>query len=560
MRLLVYLVLMGSISLLCATLLFYRHSSVYTKQELSVYAEQIHAQLSLHMERSFRELDRMVSTLTNDYAIQRLVVQSAWALEDTEISGYIEKQLRLTMEHTRFIESMCLVTEISGRSFCVRDNQAPLVSLEAPETPLSKGERLIMPLLTEEADQSSIRYIAAIYDNESHVAKGMLILAIRLDRLMEDGYRSLTVQNHSVYDGNGTFVYHKNPVSSLKHWPGHFQLAKEQVFPLKDYVVTVKNLQIAGTDWFSLLELPSNQKKEALGTFHQMAGILFIAMVLISLISTYVFSRMITQPIQRLKGLMKRAEHGDLKAYWLSNDRTEMNDLGESYNQMLNRLEELIKQVKREESLKKEAEIAALQYQLTPHFLYNTLNTIKWVAKIHKTPQISEAITALVQLLQASLGKRGDFLTMREELELLQAYMAIQRFRYGDRISLELDVDPLAAQCLVPRMILQPLVENAIIHGIEPSGNNGEITIRAWLERDMFLCQVENTGVRYTEQEASSQPKRLSNVERMSGIGLAHIRQKIKLYYGDDYKMYVYPREHEGTVVRMNLPIHQSEG
>ena len=103
---------------------------------------------------------------------------------------------------------------------------------------------------------------------------------------------------------------------------------------------------------------------------------------------------------------------------------------------MLNRLEDLIKQVKREESLKKEAEMEALHYQLNPHFLYNTLNTIKWVAKIHKTPQISEVVSALVRLLQASLGKKGEFITLREEIGLTRDYMEIQKFRYGDRIQI----------------------------------------------------------------------------------------------------------------------------
>jgi sensor histidine kinase YesM len=279
------------------------------------------------------------------------------------------------------------------------------------------------------------------------------------------------------------------------------------------------------------------------------------------------------KPLLHLRGLMKRAELGDLKAYWVWESKQEMNELGNSYNQMLNRIEDLIKQVKQEEALKKDAEIEALQYQLNPHFLYNTLNTIKWVAKIHKTPQISEVVTALVLLLQSSLGKRGDFISLQEEVLLVEAYMAIQFFRYGDEIEVLFELDDFAKMCLVPRMILQPLVENAIIHGIKPSKGKGTITIKAWIDRDLLFCEVTDNGLGMPEhllnfegeagfekKAARAFPAQPNGIkERMSGIGLRHIREKIRLYYGADYKMHIFSKEKQGTTVRISLPIHRIE-
>ena len=266
---------------------------------------------------------------------------------------------------------------------------------------------------------------------------------------------------------------------------------------------------------------------------------------------------------------MNRAERGDLRAYWTSRSSNEWTQIGQSYNQMLNRLEDLIKQVKREESLKKEAEMEALHYQLNPHFLYNTLNTIKWVAKIHKTPQISEVVSALVRLLQASLGKKGDFITLRDEIGLTHDYMEIQRFRYGDRIQIETHVDEITLGCLVPRMLLQPLVENAIIHGIGPTKREGTITIRTWLDRDLLFCQVEDNGIGMQVEEGSSGWKAMHATggaqadrmlkERMSGVGISHIREKIKLIYGPEFKMHISSKPGEGTTIRMFLPIHHGE-
>jgi sensor histidine kinase YesM len=183
------------------------------------------------------------------------------------------------------------------------------------------------------------------------------------------------------------------------------------------------------------------------------------------------------------------------------------------------------------------------------------------VAKIHKTPQISDAVSALVRLLQASLGKKGDFISLKEEVGLIQDYMAIQSFRYGDTVRIRYEIESLASVCLVPKMILQPLVENALIHGLENSAKDGEITIRAWLDRDMLLCEVQDNGKGMDDPEKimGTQPRGTSAKERMSGIGLSNIREKIKLYYGSDYKMHVFSKPNFGTTVRLSLPIHRNE-
>jgi sensor histidine kinase YesM len=297
-------------------------------------------------------------------------------------------------------------------------------------------------------------------------------------------------------------------------------------------------------------------------TFTKTLLLLGLVLLALGVLSALLFRHYFVDPLQRLRRLMNRAELGDFKAYWVRHNSRDWNMLGESYNQMLNRLEELIKQVKREEALKKEAEMEALQYQLNPHFLYNTLNTIKWVAKMHRTPQIAEVVTSLVRLLQASLGKKGDFITVREEMELIRDYMDIQAFRYGDKILLESEIDPMAKGCLVPRMILQPLIENAIIHGIEPGRQEGWIRIRIWLEaeRQLLICQVEDNGVGMVEDADREMTGAKGDMrERMSGIGLRHIREKIKLYYGNGYSMHITGKPKQGTVIRLTMPVHQSE-
>jgi sensor histidine kinase YesM len=138
--------------------------------------------------------------------------------------------------------------------------------------------------------------------------------------------------------------------------------------------------------------------------------------------------------------------------------------------------------------------------------------------------------------------------------------MDIQSFRYGDRVRLELDIDPLAAQCLVPKLIMQPLVENALLHGFG-HGEGGLIKITARIDRDTLVCEIRDNGKGMPEfAEQSDPPSGQSGyMERMSGIGLRHIRQKIKMYYGPDYGMQLFSKPNEGTTVKLTLPIHRVE-
>lgn len=561
-RLLAYILLIGSIPLVCAMLVFYQQSSSYAEQELSDYVKQAHAQMLYGVSQSLSELDRTVKSMTSDYAVQRLLDRGGLTAEDERAyKEYLDGLLSQQMNQLNYIAAMCVTLDETGVSICKQEGRFPASSFDPPAAPLKKNERLLLSLKgREEQDDPIVKYVFALHDKKSNVVKGTITVLIRMDRLVPKIQFKQPVDNLVLYDDRGSVLYRMSPAALSLDVPSGTADFQQQTKVVADTIVSRQRLDLNGLYWYSQLELRNLFPSSTYRSLRSTVIVLFLVLLMLSLASSFVFARFVIKPLHHLKSLMKRAERGDLKAYWIASGTTEMNDLGNSYNQMLNRLEELIKQVKREEGLKKEAEIAALQYQLNPHFLYNTLNTIKWVAKIHKTPQISEVVTALVRLLQASLGKKGDFLTIREEIGLLQDYMEIQRFRYGDKVTLAFDIDPIASCCLVPRMILQPLVENAIIHGIEPGGRDGHIIVKAWIERDILFCQVEDNGVGFSPGESDAVPKPQALKERMSGIGLHHIREKIKLYYGSDYKMYVFSNEQQGTTVRLTLPIHQSEG
>jgi sensor histidine kinase YesM len=555
--LLLYLLVIGAIPLLIAALIFYLQTSSYIGQVNKQSLELTHGQAIRQLQDKLHDMENLTNHINMDFAIQQFLKTSAANnnIVHEELQTYMNQFLSRLVQQDRDLYALCIAFDMKGMTLCSQTG-----SNQTIEDMLFKSPNLLFsPMLLNDQGQEvyGIRYEEALKEAETGVIRGHLIAVLNLSSFMNNASLSKSGTRWLLEDAIGHTVYNKE---TLESGAG------------VEAISSNKTLTYGNLIWQSHMIENRTESSASLFLFRNFIVYTLLILVVISLLSSLLFSRYLMKPLLHLRGLMKRAELGDLKAYWVWDSKQEMNELGYSYNQMLNRIEELIKQVKQEEAFKKDAEIEALQYQLNPHFLYNTLNTIKWVAKIHKTPQISEVVTALVLLLQSSLGKRGDFISMQEESQLVEAYMAIQFFRYGDEIKVSYEIDDFAKKCLVPRMILQPLVENAIIHGIKPLKGDGVITIKAWMDRDLLFCEVTDNGVGMPahllnmeeagfEKKAArafpAQPNRMK--ERMSGIGLSHIREKIKLYYGADYKMHIFSKEKQGTTVRISLPIHLIE-
>lgn len=575
LMLLLYLLVIGSVPLLAAMFVFFGQTTGYAENELKDYADQTNTRAAERIVQEIGQLESIYRNINTDYYLQHQFGSGTDGVPDTfdMMKRQTDRMISVQKLNDPYVTDVCFMLDTT---FCSDTNLIP--PQEEPGQPLG-NERLLQPfhILDEGNSRYGLRLVAPLYRLDSNAIIGHLVVVTDISLMMNDFHGALSSARHTIKDAQGRTIY-SYAAKGTTDTEG-IQNGADPDAARKDEIVSVRTIDHGGIRLTSQLSVPNEYISSSWSSLSNTLIIFFGVVLLLSIISSFFFARVIANPLQSLRLLMKRAELGDLKAYWTSGGSQEMNDLGESYNQMLNRLEELIKKVKIEESLKKEAEITALQYQLNPHFLYNTLNTIKWVAKIHHTPQIADAVSALVRLLQASLGKKGDFLTIKEEIGLIQDYMNIQAFRYGDQVKTVFEIESVASLCLVPRLILQPLVENALIHGIEPRKGEGMITIRAYLDRDMLLCEVSDNGVgmkakaaAITAEQSSDKPSegrsdirpinRADNrtaKEKMSGIGLQHIRDKIRLYYGDDYKMHIFSKENEGTTIRLSLPIHASE-
>lgn len=286
----------------------------------------------------------------------------------------------------------------------------------------------------------------------------------------------------------------------------------------------------------------------------RMMGTVVLALSLLSLALSLVISealaRHITRPVSRLDKAIAKVKDGDLSIQVKVKTNDELGRLTESFNQMVKDLKRYLEdRVQRQKDLN-ETTLRLYQTQLNPHFLYNTLDTIKWSAKIHQIPEIAVLAENLAVILRKSISSK-PFIQLREELDTIESYIKIQKIRFAGRFLYETEIPDVLEDCVIPKMILQPLVENAIIHGLDGCAN-GYICIYAAQKDGILRISVTDDGCGMG-QEMLDWMNSPNPAKRDGHLGLYNVIQILKLYYGEEYGIQA-ESDTSGTTVTIRLP------
>lgn len=287
--------------------------------------------------------------------------------------------------------------------------------------------------------------------------------------------------------------------------------------------------------------------------------VLIFSAVGFSVVAAWALSRSIYTPIKKLHDVTTTITKNDLQALMTSDNVDEITELGMSFNIMIGKIKELLdSKIKEQENLKK-AELRALQAQINPHFLYNTLDTIIWMAESKKTDDVVKIVSALSSFFRISLSKGMDWIAIGEELERIKSYLTIQKMRYRDILDFKIEVDETVAENTILKLVLQPLVENALYHGIKNKRQGGTIWVRARQNGpDEILLEVEDNGIGFTSQKLAQLRFELEedsgDFKFESGFGLGNVNKRIRLYYGKPYGLSIQSEYNVGTCVRLVIP------
>lgn len=319
-----------------------------------------------------------------------------------------------------------------------------------------------------------------------------------------------------------------------------------------DYNVYLR--QSPDTGFTLALRQPKVYTREVMATVYSTCAAMGILCLLLGLLCAWLLSRYLSKPVNELDEAMKRVEKGDYAAELSSNREDEMGRLTASFNRMTREYRQnLERSVQRERELN-ETELSMMQAQLNPHFLYNTLDSIKWLGVTNGVPQVAAVASGLAVLLRAGIS--GDrLITLERELELLEKYLDIQSLRFEDRFAWEIDVDERFQHCIVPKLILQPLVENSIIHGVA-NMDDGYIKLSAREKSGTLILSVQDNGVGIPQDVLDW----LNDPDRdVPGghLGLKNVDRIVRLYYGGDYGISAYSAAGEGSLVELRLPMNK---
>ncbi|MFC5529099.1 sensor histidine kinase [Cohnella yongneupensis] len=319
------------------------------------------------------------------------------------------------------------------------------------------------------------------------------------------------------------------------------------------YIETRYNLSRPG--WRLVNLVPLNELSRDAHSIRNFTIVVLCIISAICIAMIVLFTYRVLGPLNRIRKAMKELEHENFKVNLSVTGNDEIALIGRSFNRMSHKLGELIHEVYAVQIKQKEAELKALHAQINPHFLYNTLDTIYWMCRIEKAHESSNLVQALSKLFRLSLNSGNEFTTVKSEIEHLNHYIFIQEKRFEDRIRFTIRVSDDVLNGRVAKLILQPIVENAIQHGIEKKGENGRIDVDIFAEGGTLIYQITDDGAGADENEINRLLFRVEEDNR--GFGIKNVNDRIQLYFGSEYGLHFTSAPGAGTTVIIKQPFVQ---
>ena len=399
--------------------------------------------------------------------------------------------------------------------------------------------------------------------NNKKITSGVLLVDMNFSGI-EQICRNVNVgKSGYVYlvDGEGEIIYHPRQqliYSNLIEENNKIAATYEdgnhtETFQGENRLVTIKTVGYTGWKIVGITPMA-----DITSDYNQMsifaAFIMFFAIFILVFLNMFVSSR-IANPIRSLEKSVKKLENGVKDVNISISGSYEIQHLGKAIRSMVNQMHTLMDNIVIEQEAKRKSELNALQEQINPHFLYNTLDSIIWMIENENYDGAIIMVTALARLFRISLSKGKNIITVRDEIEHVRNYLTIQNIRYKNKFTYSIEADEETLNLTTIKLIIQPLIENAIYHGMEFMGGDGEILVKAYVkESDLYIDVIDN-GLGMLQEVADTLLTNESKIERKSsGIGLKNVHERIQLYFGKNYGLKIYSEPDEGTTIRIHMP------
>lgn len=431
---------------------------------------------------------------------------------------------------------------------------------------LAKGSAVVSPSHVQNLFNKEFRWVVSlsreIYAQQNKIPLGILLVDLNFS-IIEDLCKNIRQGKNGyifIIDESGRIIYH--PEQQLIYSNLKTEMINKVIdivdesFVVSDNgikkIYTIKSLpdpqwKIVGVTYLNELI----EKKDKIQFYYFFLSIFSILIIII--ISIFI-SRKISKPIKQLRSSMKEVENGNFDINIKVQSTNEIGELEKDFKIMIYKIQDLMKQILKEQNQKRIYELKALQAQINPHFLYNTLDSIIWLAANKKNRAVLEMTSALSKLFRIGISKGEQIITIQNEIDHIASYLTIQKMRYKNKFDYTINIAAEILQMKTIKVILQPLVENAIYHGIKNKKGTGHIRIIGKKKSSGILIQVIDDGVGMTKDKISQVfiPKRIDS--DALGIGISNVNDRIKLYFGPKYGIKCISSVNQGTKINIYLP------
>jgi len=556
--------------------LSYRNSAQTIKQISTNYAKDILQMIELRFDDFLSNLSVISQDLLYDKTIYNALTQKN--INDPIMGYEIENEISNSMKKIILsrpeVQAIAIVGN-DGRFYYADDNSSNnSIKNILPYEKLLEKARQHQGKVTWYTDSSNgvvnhIYLVRTIYHQDTFREIGLQAILVNKN-FLKTVYDGLTrsMQNIIILSENHDLIAARNSDYDYFINDSSFRKLQNEKDSKIDYDVNalVSYTTISETGWKIITYVPLNVLyRDAYALRRNLILLCIVTVIILSAFNLSIAMSFIN-PINRLVKGMKMVQKDNRIVYIDDEREDEIGFLNKTFNEMSREINHLVNWVYREQITRKEAELKALQSQINPHFLFNTLESINWMARLNNVPEISEAVTDLSDLMEASIGRDDRLITVEEEFKYSDKYISIIKRRFEDKVEFKKEILNGAGKVRIPRLLIQPLVENAVYHGIDRLRGKGEILLKAYIEGERLVIIVMDTGPGIDSVELDALNRRLSldndtyfknlRTESRQSIGIENVNRRIKLFYGDDYGLKIESEKGKFTRIIVSIPVN----
>ena len=531
-------------------------------------------QASKSMEDEFNRLTHLALTVSNDKKIMEFatdVNRSQNNLEKLDSMKELDSRLDLIFNDPYEIESVLFLYQGEGHYFY---QKGPMVSedevrkmswyKEAKESAGAINYNIMESFSSLFEKKHVIAFSFRPLDTSGKYDVEVVQISCNINSLSGILSESEnTTGNYMVLDQNGQIILDrdKKRIGKTIEEEGYSEEILRSIGKPFTEIINGKKLLITSYElptkgWLLVNIMDYNKLTRHADQFLFRALIIGGVLVALFLVFTVFSFKQLIVPINELISKMKRVETGDFDQIIAVKGQSEIFYLAKAFNQMVAEIKKLISERDAKEKEKLNAEIEALQSQINPHFLSNTLGSIRLMAIVAKADNVVAMLEAFSKLLSSTYNSTDSIHTVKSEMENLSQYIYIMKYRYGNKFEVLFDIRETIENNMILKMILQPIVENAILHGMAEQEEQGYIIIRGWKENDNLLIEVEDNGMGMNEEQIERLMEGNMKIKkRFTGIGLPNVNKRIKLNYGEEYGLTIESMEFVFTKIKIRLPL-----